>query len=275
MNWSMAKSLLIYIFFVLNLFLGGLIVHFYVDMNTPADIIDKFDKILMDNGVTIVGDIPKLDRMMGILYTKNVIDKDEILNYFFGENEFSPQMRRDRQSFIKEGKAIQFHDHHAFVYREKVENPKKLLNKKDCFEFLRQFLTNVEFQNVEIMEDDLKEGNEKVFYIERYEGFDIESNQMTFFADDRNNFYFEVKYQEILPEKNFQIPMPFKVVAFKNYNTGEAVLIEEVKVVYREYFNSFNTNTSLLIPVWKVKTNQGFESFNIFTGEVLAERNET
>ena len=91
------------------------------------------------------------------------------------------------------------------------------------------------------------------------------------FEDDRGSFFFEAQYKKILGEENVQDSMPFKVVAFKNYNSGKKTVIESVEIVYKEYFNRLNTDTSILIPVWKVTTNNyNIDYFNMYTGEKLS-----
>lgn len=270
MNWSSAKNVLIVVFFILNTVLGILIFNVLKDKNTPEDIINKFDSILLDRGVAINCSIPRVDRPIGILYTDNVINKIEIIEYFMKDVKYSETVLNNRDVFIKKGTGIKFTTNNSFIYKEKVDDINEYLNKKYCVSFLNNFLVKLDFKNSGVSTNQLNQVNGGFIYKEKHQGIDIEDNYFKFYKDKNDIFYFEASYKEVSKEFNIAKVMPFRVVAFKNFTKDNSINIESVKMVYKNYLYNSNSDTSTLVPVWEVTDDKNIVSiFNALDGEIF------
>lgn len=269
MDWARAKSILIFIFILLNIFLSAILIKVLNDESVIKETILNTRQALAGRGVVLECDIPHNNRNMGNLtYQDTDINREMLVKNIFGNApEFESLFKSNN---IKVGyKELEFLDEYAFIYKNsKPENEKANLNN---FEGILDYVVNIlngtkipvldyQLDQVEISED----GKKNYFFKQKYKEFWVHENYITVSTSSDGITHIECRYRKIKSIINGKSVMPAYQVLIKNHKTIKDIIITKIDIGYKERKMEDGTRELDDIPVWRVQVQNKEKKYNIY-----------
>lgn len=260
MEWSKAKSILIWMYLVVNLFLAVTLWTLYTKRTISDDTINNTISALKNRGVLVNCEISRYNKETSTLsYEKYEIDKRCIVGELLGERYVE-----DKSEYRVRDKEIIFLDNNKLIYRD-YNWGSSGQHENDVIQYANEVLKkcNIEFRG-EIRERDV----EGVIIYERLGEFCVFGNYVRVDILD-NVLTMEIRYRKIkdVDNKKRKI-MPIHQVLLKNMVNMEGNVITDIKFGFRESILGDNIKELDDIPVWRVRLNDSEDVFyKAYTGK--------
>ncbi|HHY14357.1 MAG TPA: hypothetical protein GX526_06980 [Thermoanaerobacterales bacterium] len=284
MDWSKAKTILIIVFLVLNIFLGG---NLWLKSSAKSDItivsaneIDEAKKILKQEGIIVKADIPKKvspQPFLTVSYTK--INGEKTALSFFGELEeveiFNDEdnityQKGDRQLIIMDKGIISYFDNedseiiYSDLNKEKAE--------KIAYEFIEEhvgFPQNAVHDRTVFYD---QSDSYLVEYIQLHNGTYISSSCIDVLVTPGGVKSYYCAWIDPLgysgkPKKIISsVHALFQIVDVFAKNEDD-IIVTDIQPGY--YSRQYNAEKWHAVPSWRIKTNEGDTYYiNGYTGEL-------
>lgn len=285
MNWSKAKTILIVVFLIADIFL--FYVSYGVDMvnNVGEEDIAKVLDYLKSHNITVKGPIPSKGNPASLLYVKyKTLDIEEAREIFFDSAD-NIAIKESERKILMENDTIlvELHNNGEIFYLDKRLNKKdneavdegKITKSVDSF--LK--LLNIDLNQATLVKKIVKANYVNLRYNQNYKNRFIDKTYLEIKAVDEGISYAKILWFESVQNgktKN-EVISPIKALlklAELHGIENNEVSVDEIIQGY--YFSNsmektFGVRTVMegnAVPVWRIKTNVGNVYINGYNGTV-------
>ena len=274
MDWSKAKSILIIIFFILNLFLAGVIIKLANQEGISQDTIENAKKALLNRGVIVNSEIPLYNKKIGTLvYSDDNINYERIIKNFL-EVDFLEIEENSKEEYMpqelieKDGKEIIFQDGNKFIYKNK--NLSYIISAdKSSEEVLGNIKKLFKGTGVPISQfvfDKMEDGN--YVFRQKYNEFWIFENYISVRISKEGVLHLECRYRRIEDIIQGSDILTAHQVLIKNHDSIKDIEIVAIDLGFKESVVQNGKGELEDIPVWRIRTSQEEEMFfRVYDGE--------
>ncbi len=285
MNWSKAKTILIVVFLIADIFL--FYVSYGVDMvnNVGEEDIAKVLDYLKSHNITVKGPIPSKGNPASLLYVKyKTLDIEEAREIFFDSAD-NIAIKESERKILMENDTIllELHNNGEIFYLDKRLNKKdneavdegKITKSVDSF--LK--LLNIDLNQATLVKKIVKANYVNLRYNQNYKNRFIDKTYLEIKAVDEGISYAKILWFESVQNgktKN-EVISPIKALL----KLAELYGIENNEVSVDEIIQGYYFSNSMektfgvrtvmegnAVPVWRIKTNVGNVYINGYNGTV-------
>ncbi len=276
MDWARAKSILIFVFLLLNIFLFINLRPYYYNTDDTVKNISVTKSILKERGYVLGCSIPgDSGKAAMINYQMAHLDRKKIIDKLLGHIDALPEIIDNTVEFSKGKKKLTFAVDNNFHYQDKPDGKLDVGNKKETEKYILKYLKNLDMGITDFYLDYARtNSNKSVTYVfnEKYKDFLLYSSFITVIVSDKGitdiqSYFIKVKS---LTYTNTKI-VPAYQVLIKNFTKGNKTVIRSIDLGFRGLYlgekGEFSENV-----VWRVKTGDGTKTpryFSIIDGQPL------
>lgn len=271
MDWSRAKSILIFILIALNIFLAvNLFYHNTSDSVSKKTVSDTIN-ILKSRNVSIQCDVPRTSSDPGELYYEDYkLNITGIANMLLGSVITGADGIKPGQELSKGSRVLKFSDENSFVYKDSSPNTAiDISNKNDVERYAGKFLAEIGLQDVGTVLDGYKTVNNSVELIfrQKYGRYTVFDNYARFVLDQKGITYFECRYKKPkdIITKNKKIVSASQLL-LKNYYNSEGVSISGIGLILMEYSIEQGSKEFCSRPVWRIESADTIDFYSAYDG---------
>lgn len=297
LDWSKAKSILIVIFVILNLFLAGVIIKLANDEGISQDTIENAKKALLNRGVIVNSEIPLYNKKIGTLvYGDESINKKRIVKNFLGQEEYIKEeltedleegskenLKEDLEESAKEknmsqeiiekdGKEIIFKDNDNFIYKNKNLSYIISADKSsgEVLDSLKKLFKGTGVPINQFVFDKMENGDTYIFR-QKYNEFWIFENYISVLMSKEDVLQLECRYRKIDGIEQGSDILTAHQVLIKNHDSIKDIEIVAIDLGFKEIaVQNGARETTDDIPVWRIRTSGDEELFyRVYDGEKI------
>lgn len=258
MDWAKAKSILIWIFCLLNIFLLVVLLRLYKGDGISKEVIENTKLALKDRGVIVACEIPGFSKQLGRLtYKKTDIDKQMIIEKLLGKNITGS----DSEIFTNGKKILQFLSPNSFVYQSGDKGD--ILNGNFTEKSVKEYIGKI-FEAIRVQVSDFYVGNtiykstNTLVLYEKYNGVWVFDNYILFSISQEG--YISIKYQRSIidGQREGNKIIPAHQVLLKGFTGSNNIVISDIDIGYMkprmdiDSINSESEHEFDAIPVWRI-----------------------
>ncbi|HEX3029166.1 MAG TPA: two-component system regulatory protein YycI [Clostridia bacterium] len=276
MDWARAKSILIFVFLMLNIFLFVNLRPYYHNSDDTVKSISVTKKILRERGYVLGCSIPEdFGKAAMIDYQRAQLDRKTILDKLLGHIDVLPEIINNTVEFSKGKKKLTFAVDNNFHFQDQPDGKLDVGNQKETEKYILKYLKSLDLGVTDFYLDYAStNSNKSVTYVfnEKYKDFLLYSSFITVMVSDKGvtdiqSYFIKVKS---LTYTNTKI-VPAYQVLIKNFIKGNKSVIRSIDLGFRGLHlgekGEFSENV-----VWRVKTGDGTKTpryFSIIDGQPL------
>lgn len=278
MDWSRAKSILIIMFFGLNLFLMINLAGLNRDGEVSHENIANTEKILLGRGYWLKCEIPSGTRSQMLEYENGTIDMMYIAKILMDTGNINIDLLEQSGEMIKGSKKLRLESGNTIIFSD--ENPMQSINlsnlksvKKHVVDFLRKLRLPIsEYYLYAVRKN--SDNSVTLLFNERYKDYLIYYNQAEVLVTDRGIAGVRISFvkpKQLKSLKNKIVPA-YKVL-LKNFIKGNK---NEITGMDLGFLCSYHEKSMLASEglVWRVIVDGKKEMyFNASTAEIISEKN--
>lgn len=263
MDWSKAKSILIVVMLLLNVFLFALISFYISNQGISRETISNTIEILKGRGVAVETEIPRYSSDTPSLICENGgYDRETIAAKLLG---FVPSGGiGDGDVLEKDGKKLVFRESSFFVYTDTAPSDEvEIEDLESTKSYIGKFLDRLGINAANYKLDSYvrnPDGSCTFMFTEKYRNFLVYDNSIKLTASQKGITYLESRHRKI---KGFAAGsmriMPAYQVLLKNFGEGdENVVITGIDIGFKGYIKEEdNMQQFSQGPAWRVTTSNG------------------
>jgi len=285
MDWAKAKTILIAVFLVINIFFGYKIIGSRTDSIGYVDD-DKIKHVinyLAEKNINIKCQVPakKID-MPSITVKYKLFSKEAIAESFFSPNEMIAEL--EEGSIVKlGGKDIEFsiRDSRELCYTDNSVKPMAIIDEKICRNNIKEFLGRLGMKDdaESRLVEDIK-GYKRFVYGQSYKGAAIYNSVMEFYVNDTGVYRVKLVWFETIRQagKNRDVvspvvPLLYLREYYKNSIAADTGVLEIQQGYYFGTGASGKVDVSKVVegtafPVWKIVTDRDIFYINAYNEKV-------
>ncbi len=267
MEWARAKSIIIALFIVLNVFLLSRILMEFGSQGISREAIANMETILKSRGIVVECEIPLYDSDTPRMeYGNGILDTAALLERLLGlrpDISIGSEAGGEGNAYENGPKKLTVTGPNSFTYTdEKPEEHANITDLEECEKYLKKFLKEKKLDKTSYVPDGMPERQEDgvVFtYLEKYRGFLVYDNALKAVVSEKGVTYLEVSSREITrlsAEAIRDISTAYQVL-LQNFDGSEKTVITSIDLGYKD-FASLEENRlefSEQLPVWRIKVN--------------------
>lgn len=276
MDWSKAKTILIVIFLILNIFLIINIAgkESRVTVISQKDILE-IQTILKNNGILLEASLPNEIKPKALLKVEDIVyDENNMVNKFIGENSVK-STNENSTVYIKDSKMLEINKNKSIIFTD--SNPKDTLtdiSKSNVKKYFEGYLRNrgINLKNVELASFSQTNEGYKVKFVQVFDNNPIFVSY--FDVNLTNAGITKLSGRWINPigfiEASKDIKSPTEILLMfakdiSNANTNNTV-IKSMSLGYYSPIESLKNATISIAPVWEIQTNDKVYYYNAYEG---------
>ncbi|MGE5631501.1 MAG: two-component system regulatory protein YycI [Caulobacteraceae bacterium] len=287
MDWAKAKTILIAVFLVINIFLAYMIIGAgnlsvgNVDKEKAKEIIDY----LADNKIFFKGEIPdKKTNLPSITVKYKLFYKDEVIKKLFSSNEAVEEKTDSSSIMLKNSRLeVQIKNNRELSYLDKSIKPGiSGIDEKACRKNIDKFLQilgmNINSRDIESVEDG--SGYKRYVVKQTYKRFTIYNSLMKFYVNETGVYKAQIVWFDTVKPANNKTSVISPVVALLSLpaqykdNTGSGIYVTNIEQGY--YFGTGankQVDTSKIeegtaFPAWKITTSRDLIYINAYNNRI-------
>jgi regulatory protein YycI of two-component signal transduction system YycFG len=263
-DWSKAKSILIVVLLLLNIFLVVSIGFYKTGESISRETVSNTVDILSSRGVTVDVDIPLYNS-----YTPSLIcegggyDTAAIAAKLFGENFALPADVADGEEIVSGSKKFVFDNRSSFTYSN--SSPSDILKVDDvesAEDAARSYMKLLEIDVSDFELDRYVENQDASYtltFIEKYQKFFVYDNYIDITLGEDGVSYLAGHSRKIKGFNGNAMPiMPAYQILLKNYSGNEDVKIVGIDIGFKGYITEEqNMQESSEGPAWRITCGNG------------------
>lgn len=267
MEWSKAKTILIILFLILNVFLFGSILYSSSSLGLNSDYVKYVNTFLESKNITLKASIPSYHSSSGMIdYEDQTIDKNHAVNFFFGHS-VSPSNEAELPDtlWVENEKVLEIGNN---IIKYTDSTPDRSLSIKDKDKLLKELAPYFEGLGIdrnEYVADIYQEQNDAVYvkFIKKYKGHLLFDVYIDFYITPAG-----IESINMVPKVAISTIVPDEILsAYQVMVVGmipENSIIKEICFGYKKLQEGdLNDN-----PVWRIRYSDGHDEFyNAYTGE--------
>lgn len=286
MNWSRAKTILIVVFLIADIFLFSVTYKGSIE-TTNTNSISQVVMHLEKQGIKIESIIPDKGISCPLLNVKyKYFDENEALNTFFYSAQNIDIKRDDFRTVMNnDGIFLEMKNNGELFYLNKnmTEEEDEVLNEKQALNKMEEFLDKLDINLNELYSSHktVEDGHVKMKYTQGYKNMFLDNTYMEIKASNKGVTYLKMLWFESIKSGKTKkdVISPVKVLmklseVFKD--NEKTVTVEEISQGYLfglniEQVKEFDVKTveeGAAIPVWRIKTDMGYIYINAYNGAV-------
>ncbi|TYQ14712.1 UNVERIFIED_CONTAM: regulatory protein YycI of two-component signal transduction system YycFG [Acetivibrio alkalicellulosi] len=271
MEWSKAKSILIIIFVLLNIFLGSILHRVLSEEGISKETIDNTKVVLLNRGVIVNSDIPLYNKQVGYLTYKNSsVDKFKIVENLFDKKILTSEIE-EQKKIERNGQKLLFKNEYNFIYKNEnlIDNIDEVKTLKDVFSHLAVVFKNTNVPISEFEFDYIK--NENTYILrQKHKGLLVFENYIAISVTSEGISYLECRYREIDGIIQGNSIVPAYQVLIKNHESIKDIEIIGIDIGFKAHGIEDEINELNDIPVWRIRISDGEQLFfRAYDGEVI------
>lgn len=284
MDWSKAKTVLIMVFLIADIFLGYQ--YFYFNRFDPnildSDRIQKEISVFSKQDVIIKGSIPKrvLDlspiKVKYKLTTKDDVAKAfSLTDYSYIENEKGLKMEN---KYI----LVQINQDKVFFYINKnLKLNSTALNEEKCEALVQDYLSTLGIlpSDAELVEKSIENEFIRYRYTQKYKGSFIDQSYIDIKCTNEGIYESTMKWFDDITQKSSETELQSPILAIKSLikekkHPNEILFINDIKQGYYVNlsdvpdFDVKSVREITAIPTWRIDTNAGVFYVNAYNGKI-------
>ncbi len=274
MDWSRAKSILILVFVIVNIFLVANIGVFNLRSSISGETISNAKTVLKERGITLKCELPRFGSDTGMMQFDNAADrKREIIGKLLGNIDKPVESIKFGEELVKGSKNLVFESNGDFIYKDQSPSGSvNLTSKNEIEKLVRDSLQGTGLPLGKYIVDDFWLVSDKeaiIIFREKYKSFIVYDNYIGAWVSKEGITHLECRFKEVrgLTQKNKIIPA--HVILLRNMEKGSGTVILGIDIGFR---NKSDRSTKDLYssPAWRVTTDDNVITyFNAYTGEVI------
>ena len=223
MEWARAKSIIIVLFIVLNVFLLSRILLEYGNQGISKETIINMEKILDNRGVVVECEIPQYDSdtprlLFGNWKFDTAVQVEKMLGI---KPDTDGETDGEEKTYENGLQKLAFTGPNSFTYfNEKPEDTVDITDLGEAEKYLKKFLKDRKLDNVLYVPDGAPErqGDGVIFtYLEKYKGFLVFDNYLKATVTKKGVTQLEVSHRQITR---------FSSLKISNISTAYQILLE-------------------------------------------------
>lgn len=277
MDWAKAKSILVVIFLLLNIFLGAYITAQKTGAGTTGKVIDDAKAILEARGVTVECKIPTFSgraREVSFEDTRR-INRNIITSRLLGTGAMAPATDIGMM-LVNGSRSIAFTGANSFIFTDGSPAANREMNnlngaEKQLKKMIRELGLPANSEYGHYKASTLSDGEMKIVFIDKYEGLLVFGNLLTaVITQDGGIKSLSFEYNGIRNLDNGSLikVLPAYQVLLKNHMAIGKSVITEIELGYSFSNVSGEVKGIWEKPVWRIKRDgDKVEDFNAYTGD--------
>lgn len=285
MDWAKAKTILIAVFLVINIFLGYRI----IDAGTGSIAYVDDEKIklaadyLAEKNITVNGKIPaKKVGMPSITVKYKLFNKEDIVESFFSSEEITAVSTEGNIIELR-GKNIEFSikNSRELYYKDNSIKPAAAIDEKVCRKSIKSFLDRLGMKDdadLRAVED--IEGYTRFVYGQSFKGITICNSVMEFYVNDTGIYRANIVWFETIRQagKKADVISPVTALLYlpKHYKNNLAAGMKVLEIQQGYYFGigaAGKVDVSKVVegtafPVWEIVTDRDIIYINAYNEKV-------
>ncbi len=288
MDWSKAKTILIIMFLIADIFLG----YQYINQNqqssptiTQESINETVDYLKKQN-IFIQGPIPnKAIQMPNIKVKYKSFHQEEIMNTFFANNDKAPNVISDKENLIIEDDKIQIQikkEKELYYLNKTIHMQQGEIDEAACKKLAENFLSKVGIYGAatEVVKNNIADGYIVMSGVQRYKGLFVDGTQIEMMVNEEGVYKATLLwFGDIKPNESKTKPV---ISALKALEMASKVLTDkydnvnifEIKQGYYfgtnelEQFDLKMIEEGTAVPVWRIKADKATIFINAYNGQL-------
>ena len=288
MDWSRAKTILIIVFLIADIFLG----YQFINQNQQSsptitqESINETVARLKQHNILVQGTIPnKAIQMPNIKVKYKSFGKNEVINAFFANNDKEPNIMTDKENLIIEDDKIQIkikNEKEFFYLNKAIGKQKSEIDEAKCKNLAEDFLGKVGIYGAatEIIKKSTTEGYIVIAGVQRYKGLFVDGTHIEMTINEDGVYKAAILwFGDIKPNesKTKLVISPLKALEkATKYYTDKYVRVNifEIKQGYyfgtneAEQFDLKMIEEGTAVPVWRIKADKATIFINAYNGQL-------
>lgn len=277
MDWAKAKSILIFVFLALNIFLIVNLGLTNYGSNTSRDAILNTVKILNNKGITLTcaipvynSDTPKLS------YENSGLDRAKIAAVILGDKTISVDSQKENIELVSGNKVLKYKGFNNLIYTNAKPTEKiNISNRNEVEKCLKNFLNSLDIPASEYYTDEYKinsDGNISVVLRDKYKKLVFFDNCATFVVSKEGIISLDCTFRKIIKPttKKYPIIAVYEIL-LKNFNINKNIIITGIDLGwYIGDKNEADIKGASAQTAWRIITKEGEKFyFNAYSGDRL------
>lgn len=263
MDWARAKSIILILLAVFNIFLLSKIIMDYGSQGISKETILNMEKILNGRGIELECEIPRYDKDTPRLkFGNGKANKAALLDKLLGVKlDTSVSLDVDKNMFENGLRKLILSGINSFKYTDEMpEDNVDTVHINETEKYLKKFLKERGLYNSLYVMDEkpVRQENGLVFtYLEKYKGFLVFDNYLKAVVSEKGVEYLEVRHRQIIgfsPVRIGDISAAYQIL-LENFDGSDKAIITAVDLGYKDvaYQAQNHIQSSEQLPVWRIK----------------------
>lgn len=267
MDWKNAKSILIFVFLILNIVLAVALYNEVKMDEIPQQTISNTSNILGQNNIHIECPIPKYTgNDYTLKYEEMPLDRNRIAGELLGKD----YVKESNNIYKKDAKSLIFYDESGFLFLNSANDNKIKSDFKSSIDkylkdsFDKMGLPFNEFKQDGYYPDVTNENNVRITYKGQYKDYFVFDNFIDVQVSDLKikSIKFRYKKPASIMKKKDVFVIPSHEILITEMTKYPGISITQVDMGFKGYTKSDNsTKTSFEGLSWRIKTYDGKEYF--------------
>ena len=263
MDWARAKSIILVLLLVFNIFLLSKIVTDYGSLGVSKETILNMEKILDSRGVQVECEIPRYNRDTPRLeFGNGQANKAGQVEKLLGlKPDTGSEFDNEKVIYEIGSRKLVFTSTNSFTYTDgKPEDIVDTVHISETEKYLKKFLKDRDLYNIYYVMDEkpVIQGTDVVFtYIEEYKDFLVFDNYLKAVVSEKGVTYLEVRHRPIKGfsiEKISDISAAYQIL-LENFDGTDKAVITAVDLGYKDAVlqEQDELQSTQQLPVWRIK----------------------
>jgi len=275
MDWSRARTIMIFMLVVLNIVLFVNICFYRSEQGISKETIKNAEDILNKRGIVLKCDIPLYNgKVPALVLESGGIDDSKLLDKLALQFNISQDKLRGCMEVQSGSKTLYYDGKSTITYSD--DSPSGRIDvsaRNDVEKYVRKYFSNLGFNMSSYILDEfaeMEDNNIKITFIEKYKGFPIFSNYLEVIVSGQGITEFEYRNNKLKDQKgNSSQIMPAYQILLKNFTDGNDIVITNIDIGYESSDSGNEMKETTEWPKWRVKID-GWEEplyFNAIDGK--------
>jgi len=267
MDWSRAKTILIYVVLTLNIILLLFISSYKLDINASRQMIADTTQIMKNRGIVIECEIPVYnDKSPWLIFEDGRLDRHKLMEKLFNKIGTAKDYIEDKEELSEGSRKVTFLGSSWFKYSD--ENPSEhidIFDRDEAEKYVKSFLSGLGLYIPQYKLDNfvVNPDNSITFhYIEKKNGFLVFDNFTVVTLAGGGVSSLEYKHREIKGFTSDSLPvLPAYKILLKNFSYGENITITGIDIGFKGYKPEQEIKEYSEAPAWRITIKGGTPRF--------------
>lgn len=255
MDWARAKTILIIVFLLLNLFLFSALLFNNSNVNFQSDYSRYAIEYLSSRKIHVEAKIPSVSGKLGVVYYGTRVWDTSILSRMVFGNEVQ-QIKDEFAVVFSQGNEEILIENQMLVIKDKLDNGKDLYQEKEAFsDFVYQYLKRlgIKRENISLQKMEAIESENRMSFVMKYKNSLLFDQQLTASINSEGYLYLDIPAREVKRENTPDDPIlsVYQIMVMAQLPYGSTV--EGIDFGYKKIGEEDVADS----PVWRITLKDG------------------